>query len=234
MTIRSRAALKALFADNAVLNASDFVDLIDSGIILVDTSAQSLGSNISVSSLAVGVVCAATVAMPQVNASIVHATLSANLVRVSSVQHKNPFGYMWASGFYVASVCAIPATLTLEGATTAHTHDLIGFAFISGHLVYHGPAAAMTVYYHVSMSPDLVTSVGDFTTYIAKNGVVQPVSRMSQGVPNVLAPLPMNGTAVVHMVSGDSLDVYGECTASAFSMQVDTISLMAYPVSWTI
>lgn len=85
MTTQSRANLKSVFEDGDTLTGANLVDLIDSFVNLVDTTAQSLASNLTVPNLAANSVSADSGYITnQFSTGIVYAgTLVAATARVS-------------------------------------------------------------------------------------------------------------------------------------------------------
>lgn len=232
MTARTRAALKLLFETDDVPTAVQYGDLIDSCVNLVDTTAQSLASNVTVSGAAAGVVCAVNLFVTKLTFSEINnlTTLSASNVRTSAFRHRSPHAYMWldTSVTYAGSL----SPQKVAGPTTAHPGDLKAFTHTaSNRLTYTGNQARMMVMYNLAVDSGGLTTEFIFQGFIAKNGVLEPDS---MAVSN-LESTPLNqitGSAIVDMVSGDYVEIWSATSGSAAAITLRTLSMAVYPVSW--
>lgn len=262
MAQKNRAALRAQMEDGDSITQDTLGDLIDSCVNLVDTTAQAYASNIeapglkantvsantvftdvlvlaSAATLFAGTVCANTVVGDTVRVS---GALSGNrifgdLVQVSAVRHKNPFGMIWMDAATTqTSVSATPVRLSSD--VTARPSDLRGFTWVTAdgaRLTYLGVSAAMCVTYHVNgaISNQTELTASQFVgLQVALNGTVDPSTRAAVAAVSART-ISLSNTSIVQMQSGDVVDLMIDVTgAVSASFAVRAYKLIAYPVSW--
>lgn len=125
MTAQSRVALKSVFEDGDQPQGTDFADLVDSFVSLVDATAQSITSPITVPTIGATTVSAATVSAQTVNGSaasflgkIDAATVSAQRINASAATFTAAISAARINAEVTASSAHI-GVLVFTGETTA-------------------------------------------------------------------------------------------------------------------
>lgn len=231
MTERARVELQALFESGDTITQTTMGDLIDSSLNLVDTTAQSFGSNLQVPAVQVSAVSAAST----------YATNTfGNLIRVSALQHKAPYAQMVMKN--VPTTGANPHTLAIVGVSSLHellcfaTSDatnMSGFtATTSGRLTYIGATTAIfNVEYNFSLYSN-TASEANWALWLYKTGVRLTASQARFSTVGNQWEFT-NVRTVVKMVTNDYIQaVVWVTTTAAATLTVVNFDAIAFPLYW--
>lgn len=234
MTARSRAALKLLFEDEDKPAAAAYGDFIDSGVNLVDTTAQAFGSDLKAPKIIAINVCASSLHVGRLIVGSLSnvTTVSANVVITSAIQHKGPYGRCQGT-FGDVTYGGSLSPIKVSAVTIANVSSLLGFTHTSPNRLRRvgNTIIAMVKYNFTGFT---VGGTGGTITeaFIAKNGVVQKSSRAS-GLLNNTQTRGLGGTAVLSLASGDFVEVWTATSATAIAITRRALSLAVHPISWT-
>lgn len=142
MTAQNRATLKAVFETGDVPTGTDYENLIDSFISLVDTSAQSVDSAITFAGSAAftGTVTAATAKV--LGGVSVSGALSANTINVSGAMTAGSINVLGA--FAVSGAVSVAGGANVSGAMTAGSMAVLGAMRVSAATSLEGALAVVT------------------------------------------------------------------------------------------
>ncbi|MGH8601279.1 MAG: hypothetical protein ACREXR_00395 [Gammaproteobacteria bacterium] len=241
MTVRSRAALKALFEDGDVPNSAAYSDFIDSGVNLIDTTAQAIASDLKVPKLITTTLSAIQLYTRDLNANSlstigtvdVDAGSGIGEIITSSLRHRSPFGAFrlnTANNSYGGSLVAIK----VSAPTTAYAVDLLGFTHTSPNRLTYA-AGSDTIRALVSYNISAYLSIGTIVnvhTFVAKNSVVLRNSRQGLSISSAFERTAC-GHIITTLSAGSFLEIWTETTATAAAITVRNLSMTVHPVSWS-
>jgi hypothetical protein len=216
MTAQNRINLKADFEDGDTLTGSKFANLIDSTPNLVDTTAQSFASNISVP----GIVC-----------NLVSAdTLYVNNAYFTLSIHNNPCGQLYQD--LTAYVSAdTNSQYYVIGVPTSGV-NLTNFTQVSGVLTYAG---VLTATFAVQGSFSVIGNYSSEQNIAAifKNGNELVQSRVAFGTNNT-NNTPIHVQSLVQLAPSDTVDVRLKIlTTASANYQVQQYNLVSYIANWS-
>lgn len=215
MSIRNRQNLKADFETGDTLTQDAFEDLIDSSLNLVDTSAQSLASNLSMPNLATNSVSAQTV-------------YSDNVVCVGYVLNRNPVAEVYTTT--TASLGAWTSGL-FQPMTQTFQAPLLNAFSVSGNTLTYTATVTATCEILADVQLKASSSAGNFSANIYHNGFVEQQSYVNKPF-SAGEKAQMNLMCLSKLKPNDTLQVYLGQEGALSAMEVHGCHMIVKPVYW--
>lgn len=233
MTEKSRPNLKSTFQNSDIITEEAFIDLIDSCLNLVDTTAQQFSSPVVTPGITVTTVSAANM----------YATNTfGESVTVSAAHHKNPFieltndsPEVLLASLYQSSAADSETPRRLSANTTAHLDRAFGFGHAGGGTIAYQAATSAKVYveYNLRLISSSDGVAHHWNLYLFKNSAKQAKTQMRfSTIPDQYETVQVRG--VIDMATNDNVHVYAclaETNGSAV-LHIAGIDAVAFPIYW--